>query len=103
MAQDLVNPKHYNETGPLVNVPVDDIEDGSGDWVTYRIKAIDVFRAMRDPRLATAFKYIWRVAFGGKKIEGDVRTQEQIDKRDLESAIWYLQDYINHPPENQSV
>jgi len=91
-----VEPPHY-QRGPKVVVE----HECGGAMVghtEYTIKAIDVFRAIQDPRFATAFKYIWRVAFGGKDEPWDSRDQQERDTRDINSAIWYLQDYIVYPP-----
>lgn len=49
---------------------------------------IEVIRWIKDPRLFTAMKYIWRVAFGGKN---------GVDpKEDIKKAIWYLNDYLEN-------
>jgi hypothetical protein len=67
MAHDMVNhPPHYTR-GPA-------------------IECIEVVRHITDFRLANAMKYIWRVAFGGK----------DNDNEDIDKAIWYLQDYLDH-------
>lgn len=94
---DAVNPPHY-QRGPKVVVS----HSCSGSMVgetEYVVQAIDVFRHIKDPRLATAFKYIWRVAFGGKSEPWDSRTPEEVDARDISSAKWYLEDFLSHPPE----
>lgn len=93
---DAVNPPHY-QRGPVVKGDIgSNITKGIGAW-TYAIKCIDVMRAIKDPRLATAFKYIWRVAFGGKCEPGmEQATQRERDERDINSAVWYLQDWLNH-------
>jgi hypothetical protein len=73
---DMVNhPPHYRR-GPLVEI--------DGDH--YEIEAIDVIRWIRDARLANAMKYIWRVNFGGKAD----------NVQDIQKAIWYLTDWLNH-------
>jgi hypothetical protein len=95
---DPVNPPHYRR-GPELEIGQCDTY---GNLVTHfretvqlggilrmPLHCIDVMRHMKDPRLATAFKYIWRVAFGGK-LGAD-------DQRDIRSAIWYLQDFLDHP------
>ena len=56
------------------------------------VECIDVIRAIADYRLAAAMKYIWRVAFGGKAN----------DREDILKAIWYLNDWLNHPAEGSS-
>lgn len=94
---DAVSPPHY-QRGPVVKGDIGSrVTMGRGDW-EYAIQCIDVMRAIQDPRLATALKYIWRVAFGGKSEPWDSRTSDQVDTRDISSAIWYLQDYLEHPP-----
>lgn len=99
-AYNAVEPPHYKR-GPKVIVDIgSQITTGLSKF-TYTIQCVDVFRRMQDPRLATAFKYIWRVAFGGKCEPGmeDV-PQEVRDERDINSAIWYLRDYVANPPES---
>lgn len=93
---DAVNPPHY-QRGPVVEGDIgSNITKGIGKW-RYAIKCIDVMRAIKDPRLATAFKYIWRVAFGGKCEPGmEQATQRERDERDINSAVWYLQDWLKH-------
>lgn len=85
---DAVNPPHY-QRGPVL-----DISEVEGDWL--QVQCIDVFRHISDPRLATAFKYIWRVAFGGKADPNYQGTQRDIDERDINSAIWYLRDWVDN-------
>lgn len=53
------------------------------------LECIEVVRHIKDPRLFTAMKYIWRVAFGGK---GDGSKNHE----DIAKAIWYLRDYLDH-------
>ena len=76
---DMVNhPPHYSR-GPLVN---------SLGKAERFIECIEIIRWIKDMRLATAMKYIWRVAFGGK---------EGVDPReDIKKAIWYLNDWLEH-------
>ena len=90
---DAVEPPHYKR-GPRIHM-----EEGvqEGDW--YDVQCIDVMREIKDPRLATALKYIWRVAFGGKSEPWDSRTPVEVDARDINSAVWYLRDYLANPPE----
>lgn len=93
---DAVNPPHYRR-GPIIKVDIgENITKGISTFERV-VHCIEVMRHIKDPRLATAFKYIWRVAFGGKKEPGDPRPQAEIDRRDIESAIWYLQDWVDHP------
>jgi len=73
---DMVNPQHY-KNGPIIKTPFQP---------DYHIEAIEVIRYINDPRLANAVKYIWRVAFGGKSN----------DTVDIQKAIWYLTDWLNH-------
>lgn len=55
------------------------------------IECIHVIRWIKDMRLATAVKYIWRVAFGGK----------ENDREDIEKAIWYLKDWLANPVDKE--
>ena len=79
---DMVNhPSHYiSDRGPKVVLDkvVSKIHGG-----VYWVECIDIIRHIKDPRLFTAMKYIWRVAFGGK---GD-------DDEDIRKAIFYLNDW----------
>jgi hypothetical protein len=93
---DAVEPPHYRR-GPVVRIDIGDRITKGVSTVDYPLQAIEVMRHIRDPRLATAFKYIWRVAFGGKKEPWDTRTQEDIDARDIKSAVWYLSDFLDNP------
>lgn len=104
---DAVEPPHYKRgprillldrlIRPLPAFTRSTLELGAKLWTD--IDCIEVLRHIQDPRLATAFKYLWRVAFGGKKEPWDSRSQQEVDIRDINSAIWYLQDWIKHPPE----
>lgn len=77
-AVDMVNhPPHYTR-GPVVN---------SHGKAVRVIECIEVIRHITDMRLASAMKYIWRVAFGGK----------HDDREDIAKAIFYLQDWLDHP------
>ena len=60
-----------------------------GQKVFLRIECIDVIRHVKDMRLANAMKYIWRVAFGGKRN----------DQQDIQKAIWYLNDWLENKVE----
>lgn len=95
---DAVEPPHYKR-GPKVVVDIgSQITTGLSKF-TYTIQCVDVFRRITDPRLATAFKYIWRVAFGGKCEPGMEDVPQSVrDERDINSAIWYLRDYVANPP-----
>lgn len=90
MSVDMVNnPPHYD--GPLVTFEVPQLpyNDGHGVppmQVSTPIKCIQVIRHITDFRLATAMKYIWRVAFGGK----------HDDREDIKKAIWYLNDWLEN-------
>ena len=93
---DAVNPPHYRR-GPTIKVDIgSQITKGISTY-EFVLDCISVMRHIKDPRLATALKYIWRVGFGGKKEPGDPRPQSEIDKRDIESAIWYLNDWLSYP------
>lgn len=81
---DMVNhPPHYTR-GPKVFAT---LAATSGPNPASRVlECIEVIRHIQDVRLATAIKYIWRVAFGGK----------ENDRQDIEKAIWYLRDWLNN-------
>lgn len=55
------------------------------------IQCIDVIRHIRDGRIYTAMKYLWRIGLGGGK--GN-------DKEDAGKARWYVTDYIDHDISN---
>lgn len=77
---DMVNhPPHYTR-GPMIPIATPRV-----------IECIEIIRHVRDFRLATAMKYVWRVAFGGK----------HNDREDIEKAIWYLQDWLANSIEGQ--
>ncbi|PIB80539.1 DUF3310 domain-containing protein [Mycobacterium branderi] len=78
-APDMVNhPPHYTR-GPRIKAATT-----GGARV---VECIEVIRHISDFRLATAMKYIWRVAFGGKAN----------DREDIEKACWYLRDWLDNP------
>ena|ERR1700721_392934 len=89
---DMVNhPPHYTR-GPSVtftmpNFPLSDGTPLPPMTMTRVIECIEVIRHIRDGRLYTAMKYIWRVGFGGKTN----------DREDIEKAMWYLQDWLDNP------
>lgn len=100
LAVDMVNhPPHYTR-GPkiLLKRGVGTSGDG-GSWLRrtlhvneggrlyLMVECIDVIRHIRDPRLFTAMKYIWRVGFGGKAN----------DREDINKAIFYLNDWLENP------
>lgn len=103
---DMVNhPPHYSSSrGPKVQIgelPEGESQRRAMDWLKYtveygrkvfiEIECIEIIRWIPDMRLATAMKYIWRVAFGGKEPGNNAKDQEDIQK-----AIWYLNDYLNN-------
>ena len=57
-----------------------------GRRIYIEVQCIDVIRNITDIRLATAVKYIWRVAFGGKFNNVE----------DIKKAIWYLNDWLDN-------
>lgn len=76
---DMVNsPPHYTR-GPTVTCPQCE--------ATFTLEAIAVLRYVKDFRLATAMKYLWRVAFGGKVD----------DAEDVSKAVWYSNDFVDFP------
>ena len=82
---DMVNhPPHYTR-GPSITIMAHE----RGLFAPFRrsVECIEVIRHVRDMRLANAMKYVWRVAFGGKKD----------DREDIEKAIWYLTDWLENP------
>jgi Protein of unknwon function (DUF3310) len=87
MTSDMVNhPPHY-ERGPEIDVLARDSSNVELILVKRMLSCIEVIRFIKDMRLATAMKYIWRVSFGGK----------ENDREDIRKAIWYLQDWLNNP------
>ena len=77
---DMVNhPPHYTR-GPSIS---------SRGKAVRVIECIEVIRWIKDPRLFSAMKYIWRVAFGGK---GDGSKNHE----DIQKAIWFLNDYLDN-------
>lgn len=86
---DMVNhPPHY-ERGPWIDVDFNGDDFTGPSKIGRVVQHIECFRYIKDPRLATAFKYLWRVAFGGKKN----------DREDIEKAIFYLNDWLDNPVE----
>lgn len=88
---DMVNhPRHYLGESPVIWIdehPIREVPVAPGSKKVKRVRVlecIEVIRHIRDMRLATAMKYIWRVAFGGK---GN-------DREDIAKAIWYLNDWL---------
>jgi hypothetical protein len=80
---DMVNhPPHYTR-GPQITFRL----EGGGLAIPHTVECIEVIRHIKDGRLFTAVKYIWRVAFGGKFN----------DREDIEKAIWFLQDWLDNP------
>lgn len=93
---DAVNPPHY-QRGPKVHIDIGSkITEGNPN-IEYVVQCIDVMRRIQDPRLATALRYLWRVAFGGKEDPNLVHERTAQDKEDLNKAKWYLDDFINNP------
>jgi hypothetical protein len=89
---DMVNhPPHY--FGPSITFKVPQVGEyvGLPDMeLTRPVECIELMRHIKDPRLATAFTYLWRVALGGSKGR---------DVEDIGKARWFLTDFIDHPPE----
>jgi hypothetical protein len=83
---DPINPQHYKR-GPWIDTKFNG-DDYTGESAIARtIECIEVIRHITDMRLATAIKYLWRVAFGGK----------HNDREDVKKAMWYLQDWLDNP------
>jgi hypothetical protein len=96
--EDMVNhPPHYTR-GPFIQLGDNPATTGRdtmtwirptveyGRRVGIQVECIDVIRHIKDGRLFTAMKYIWRVAFGGK----------DNDREDIQKAIWYLRDWLDN-------
>lgn len=97
---DMVNhPPHYTR-GPLIKIADCDTFGAPRNWahnvsqrgdaLYLQVECIDIIRHVQEPRLFTAMKYIWRVAFGGKAK----------DREDIDKARWYLTDWLEHPVGN---
>ncbi len=100
MSVDMVNhPPHYK--GPYVAIGECQSDGTVVGWRRHAkqlartlfvpIECIDIIRHIKDMRLANAMKYIWRVAFGGKKN----------NREDIEKAMWYLQDWLDNKIDGQ--
>jgi hypothetical protein len=72
------HPPHYTR-GPQVECPHCE--------TVFTLEAIEVLRYVKDFRLATAMKYLWRVAFGGKVD----------DAEDVKKSVWYSNDFVKNP------
>ena len=87
------HPDHYTR-GPKVDMtePAQSFFAGLAHDAAKRlyvtIECIEVIRHIRDMRLATAMKYVWRVAFGGKPGTDDAE--------DIRKAIFYLNDWLEN-------
>jgi hypothetical protein len=105
-AADMVNkPPHYTR-GPFIQLGDNPATTGRDtmEWIRPTVEygrrvgivleCLDVIRHIKDGRLFTASKYIWRVAFGGKPQPG--MTQDEADRQDIEKAIVYLRDWLEH-------
>lgn len=80
------HPPHYlNKNAVIV---IDEHETFvSDDGIVMRpVECVELMRRIKDPRLATAFAYLWRVAFGGK----------DNDDEDIRKTIWWLTDFVEH-------
>lgn len=100
---DAVNPPHYRR-GPILKGNIGSaVTRGIGAW-EHVVQCIEIMEHIQDPRLATAFRYLWRVAFGGKRPD-DGTTQRGKDVEDITKAVWYLQRWLEHPisPEDKGV
>jgi len=103
---DSVNPPHY-QRGPEIELgncdtygqwrdrSIPTLQRGGKLYIV--VSCIQVMRHIKDPRLATALRYMWRVAFGGKRDPKEVALQRDKDVEDIKKAIWYLQDWIDNP------
>jgi hypothetical protein len=95
---DAVNPPHY-QRGPTIVIDVG-VQITRGISVfKHKLQCIEVMRCIQEPRLATAFRYLWRVAFGGKTDPASTNTREEQDRQDIQKAIWFLQDWLDNKVE----
>jgi hypothetical protein len=98
MTEDRVNfPRHYTR-GPRIQIGDNPATTGRdtmtwlkstveyGRRIFIEIECIEVLCGIKDYRLATAMKYVWRVAFGGK----------DNDREDIQKAVWYLQHWLDN-------
>ena len=76
-----VEPPHYKR-GPIITRDIGEAITKGKSVFQFSIQCIEVMRHIKDPRLATAFKYLWRVAFGGKTDPNYIATQQEVDERD---------------------
>lgn len=95
-AYDSVNPPHYRR-GPLLRIDIGEQITKGISTVHHTVSCIEVMRHIKDPRLATALRYLWRVAFGGKRDPKETEQGRQKDVEDIEKAIWYLRDWVTNP------
>ena len=95
-AYDSVNPPHYRR-GPLLRIDIGEQITKGISTVHHTVSCIEVMRHITDPRLATALRYLWRVAFGGKRDPKETEQGRQKDVEDIEKAIWYLRDWVTNP------
>lgn len=98
---DMVNhPPHYKR-GPRIEVGTCD-EYGNltgftrstvqlGGKLYIDVECIEVIEHIRDGRLFTAMKYLWRVAFGGKADNAE----------DMDKSVWYHNRWKTHPLDSQ--
>lgn len=103
---DAVEPPHYRR-GPEIELGNCDTYGQWRERKRYTVErngklhivvtCIEVMRHIKDPRLATALRYMWRVAFGGKRDPKEILEQRDKDVEDIRKAIWYLQDWIDNP------
>lgn len=83
------HPKHYLNRAASIILAEHADQMFEVDGIVYRpVECIELMRRIKDPRLAHAFTYIWRIAFGGKAN----------DSQDTEKARWFLNDFFEHPP-----
>lgn len=87
--EEVDHPPHYLNRNASIVLSEHAAEVFTQDGIIYRpVECIELMRRIKDPRIAHAWSYIWRIAFGGK-ID---------DSQDAEKARWYLNDFFEHPP-----
>jgi hypothetical protein len=84
---DMVNhPPHYLNKNAVIVADEHETFVAEDGRVMRPVECVELMRRIKDPRLATAFAYIWRVSFGGK----------DNDHEDVEKTVWWLTDWLEH-------
>jgi hypothetical protein len=84
---DMVNhPPHYLNKNAVIVADEHETFVAEDGRAMRPVECVELMRRIKDPRLATAFAYIWRVSFGGK----------DNDHEDVEKTVWWLTDWLEH-------